>query len=206
MDLTLWITFALSYLALCLVPGPSVAVVVGQAIAGGFRSAGLCILGDMGAAFMLIVISFFGIGALLALSATVFVVLKWAGVLYMAALGVLMIRDARAVSEGITIPVPTAQQSLRAGFLTGIFNPKGIAFYAAFLAQFIDPTKDTLPQLMIILATVLAIMAATLSIYAFAATTAREVLNSAKAQRRMRYGGGVFLLGGSAILATERAA
>ncbi|MEM7488305.1 MAG: LysE family transporter, partial [Pseudomonadota bacterium] len=94
MDPSLWLTFALAYLVLCLLPGPSVAVVLGQTLSGGRRAAAFCILGDMAAATVLIAAGFLGIGALLAVSAELFTLVKWLGVAYMAALGLLMIRDA----------------------------------------------------------------------------------------------------------------
>ncbi|MEM8848905.1 MAG: LysE family translocator [Pseudomonadota bacterium] len=206
MDPTLWFTFALTYLALCLLPGPSVAVVLSQTLSGGRRAAAFCILGDMAASLVLIAVSFFGISAVLGISAELFVIVKWAGVAYMAMLGLLMIRDAHAIQDALPVPRPAPARSLRAGFLTGILNPKGTAFYVAFLAQFVDPARDALPQFLVIVATVWMVIAAVLATYPAAAATARHLLTGARARRRMGYLGGSFLLGGSAVLATQRSA
>ncbi|MEM7645142.1 MAG: LysE family translocator [Pseudomonadota bacterium] len=204
MDPTLWLTFVLTYTALCLLPGPSVAVVLSQTLSGGCRAAAFCILGDMAASFVLITVSFFGIGAILALSAELFAIVKWVGVAYMAALGLLMIRDARAIRDDLPVPCPRPARSLRAGFLTGILNPKGTAFYVAFLAQFVDPARDALPQFVVIVATVWVVITLVLAAYAMAAVAARHLLTGARARRRMGYLGGSLLLGGSAVLATQR--
>ncbi|MEM7489938.1 MAG: LysE family transporter, partial [Pseudomonadota bacterium] len=156
------------------------------------------------AATVLIAAGFLGIGALLAVSAELFTLVKWLGVAYMAALGLLMIRDARAIRDDLPLPRPAPMRSLRAGFLTGILNPKGTAFYVAFLAQFVDPARDALPQFVVITGTVWVVIAAVLAGYAATAAAARHLLTGVTARRRMGYAGGTFLLGGSAVLATQR--
>ena len=77
---------------------------------------------------MLIALSLLGVGTILAASAALFGVVKWAGVLYMAWLGWVQIRDARRPRP---IGSPNTERgdslsSARAGFLVGVLNPKAI--------------------------------------------------------------------------------
>lgn len=203
MAVSLWLTFALTYTALCILPGPSIAVTVSQALRGGMRAAAFCVAGDMLATLVLISVSLLGVGAFLAASATAFAVLKWCGVVYLALLGLMMLRDADRTRPQ-TLTAQTSKRSFYAGFLTGVLNPKGVAFYMAFLAQFIDPTQGLVLQLAVIVPTIWVILAVTLLAYAFVSLRVNGALVSERSRRWIGYGSGSMLLGASAVLATQR--
>ncbi|UWQ16223.1 LysE family translocator [Jannaschia sp. M317] len=201
MTFEIWATYAIAYTLLCLVPGPSVFMVLSQALSRGMPAALCCILGDMAGGLVVIAVAQLGLGFVLAQSALAFAMLKWAGVVYLVWLGLAQIRAARA-------PEPDelrahAGDSMRAGFLTGVLNPKAILFYGAFLAQFIDPSAPVGPQLALLMATSTGIVGGVLGVYALAAARARRLLHSAAARRRMAYASGGFLIGGGALLATR---
>ena len=181
-------------------------MVTGQALSHGPRAAGLCILGELAGGVVLVALSLFGVGAILAASAALFQVIKWAGVCYMAYLGWCQIADARKLREDIA---PNGQasagmSSLRAGFVTAVLNPKAIIFYVAFLSQFLNPQGNTLLQFGIVLITSTVIVGAVLGAYALLASQARRVFVSARTRRRLGYTGGGFLIGGSAFMAASR--
>ena len=93
--------------------------------------------------------------------------------------------------------------SLRAGFLTGILNPKAILFYVAFLAQFMNPAYPMTPQFLMLMATSTMIAFVVLAGYALLAAQARRVFQSLRARKRMGYTGGSLLLGGSALMVSN---
>lgn len=200
-----WLAYLAACLLLTLIPGPSVLMVVGHSLTRSLRSALFCVAGNLIATVSVMSASYLGIGMVLAASSTAFLALKWAGVAYMAYLGIAQILSARtdADAAGPRRDAPAAG-SLRAGFLTGVLNPKAIMFYMAFLAQFIDPAAPQLPQILILMATSLAVVAAVLGGYALLAARIGQRLRSVRLRKRLDYTGGCFLLGGSVVMATTR--
>ena len=94
MELELWLAFVATYTVISIVPGPSVLMVTGQALSRGGKAAFLCILGELIGGVVLVGLSLFGVGAILAASSELFQIVKWAGVFYMAYLGYRQIIDA----------------------------------------------------------------------------------------------------------------
>ena len=95
MNYELWITFIIASAILTLIPGPSVMLITGRALTHGTNAAILCILGDLVAGVVLMILSFLGVGAILDTSPLLFQILKWAGVSYMIYLGISQIIAAR---------------------------------------------------------------------------------------------------------------
>ena len=94
--------------------------------------------------------------------------------------------------------------NLRAGLLTGILNPKTIRFYMAFLAQFMNPELPMAPQFQVLMAISCAVVFLILFGYALLAVQAHHRLKSLRARKSKGYAGGVFLLGGSPLVASTR--
>lgn len=206
MSLQTWLAFALACAVLTAIPGPSVMLVVGQSITRGRTAAMMCILGDLVGGVVLMGLSFAGVGALLAASAVLFQIVKWAGVLYLAWLGYRQIAEARQAGGEMSFAAPERSSwgSFWAGTVTAILNPKAIVFYMAFLAQFIDPQGDMAFQLAVLIATSSLVVAVLLAGYALAASRARGLFQSSRARRRMGFAGGGFMIGGSALMAATR--
>ncbi|NMM46436.1 LysE family translocator [Rhodospirillaceae bacterium KN72] len=206
MTIETWLAFTSACIVLTLIPGPSVLLVIGQSITRGKRAAMMCILGDVLGGIVLMGLSFAGVGAILAASAALFQIVKWAGVVYLAYLGYRQIAEARRDTETQeTAPLVTSSWgSFWAGTVTAILNPKAIVFYMAFLAQFIDPAKELLPQLTILTVTSTLVVMVLLGAYAMIAARARQTFRSHRARRRMGYTGGTFMIGGSVLIATTR--
>lgn len=206
MDFDLWLAFIAAYAVISLIPGPSVFMVTGQALGHGLRAAMFCILGDVLGGVILIALSLFGVGAILATSAALFLLVKWAGVVYLAYLGALQIWAARklAVPDMPGGGAPTPLQSLKTGFLVGVLNPKAILFYMAFLPQFMDPTGNAAVQFAILVPSATVVVALVLGGYALVAGRARQVFQGRAARRRFGYAGGGFLIGGSVFMALRR--
>ncbi len=206
MKLELWLAFIATYTVVSAVPGPSVFMVTGIALTWGTKAAFLCILGELIGGVALIALSLFGVGALLATSSELFQLVKWAGVLYMAYLGISQIAEARRHGK-TELPEPkrcNGLASARAGFFTAVLNPKAIIFYVAFLSQFLDSDGSIYMQFAVVVMTSTAIVAVVLGIYALIAVQARRTFQSPKARRRFGYTGGSFLLGSSAFMAATR--
>jgi homoserine/homoserine lactone efflux protein len=208
MSFQTWLAFTAASIILTLIPGPSVLLIVSQAITKGRTAALMCIFGDAIGGIVLIGLSFAGVGALLAASAAAFQIMKWAGVLYLAYLGCRQILEARGSTgmppDDMTGAQASTWKSFWAGTITAILNPKAIVFYMAFLTQFIDPEHGMQAQITIMAVTSTVVVVVFLGIYALLASRARDLLKSRLAARRVSYTSGACLLGGSVYMAAAR--
>ena len=208
MHLSSWLAFVLAALLMGLLPGPGVTSIVGYALSSGRRTALASVLGIAIGNIICMTISLAGAGAILAASAMAFMILKWAGALYLIGLGVLAI--ARS-GHGLTADAPpatpiTPKAALLSNLLLGIFHPKTIVFFAAFAPQFISPHASYVGQAAILVVTYTVVLATTDTGYALAAARASHLLKSPKATLwSRRAGGGVLIAAGVATAAVSKA-
>ena len=175
MDLSLWLAFAAASTALLLIPGPTVLLVLAYAIGQGRRIAVPTALGVALGDLIAMSASLAGLGALVLASATLFTALKWVGAAYLVYLGIRLLRSApgpglSALPEGREISA------------TGVFghaaavtalNPKSIAFFIAFVPQFLRPEAPLGPQFAILVATFVSLAAMNALAYALLADRLR---------------------------------
>jgi len=204
MTLEVLLAFIIANTILTLIPGPSVLLIISQSLTKGMPAALMCILGDLVGGALLMILSLLGVGAILAASATLFTIFKWLGVVYMAYLGYCQIIEARKSTsdEEISSRKLPSLGSFKAGFISSTLNPKAIAFYVAFLPQFMNPNGDMLLQFSILIITSTIVVGVLLSGYALLAFRARKFFQSKKSQKNFGYIGGSFLMGSSAYMAT----
>ncbi len=207
-------TFALASILFIQVPGPSLLFTIGRALTVGRRDALLSVLGNTLGLVTQVAGVAFGLGALVAASASAYTTLKLVGAAYVVYLGVQAIRhrgDARAAMESAGTPLAAVgtrpYASVWTGFMVGVTNPKTIVFFAAFLPQFVNPVGPQVPQLLFlgVLFGVMAISSDTC--WALAASRARDWF--ARKPKRLDHlgtAGGVMMVGLGAGLATTGSA
>ena len=141
---------------LVMLPGPDFALVSRVALLNGARAgkAAAC-----GVALGITVHTGFaiaGISAIIAASAPLFQLLKYAGAAYLFWLGIQSFRQTAQPSEARgeqEAEVARGQQAplrraFRQGFLTNALNPKAILYFLTLLPQFISPVAPAEPQLL----------------------------------------------------------
>src|SRR6185295_1056496 len=85
----------------------------------------------------------FGLSAILATSASAFVIVKLAGALYLTYLGLRMLLS-RETSDRVASFARESNGSIyRAAMLTNVLNPKVALFFLAFLPQFVSPDASS---------------------------------------------------------------
>jgi len=156
MDFGNWLLYAVAALGLSLTPGPNGLLALTHGALFGVRKTLATIFGGITGFFLVIAMSMFGIGALLATSASLLIALKWIGGAYLAFLGIQVWRSP-ALSVSRTEVSAKSAQLYRAGLFSALSNPKGILFFVAFLPQFIDPERSLVVQFAIMAATFLVI-------------------------------------------------
>jgi len=195
----LWEFFVTVYVVI-LIPGPSVLFVVSRGLALGRRAALATVLGNgCGFAAQLVLVSV-GLGAVIARSDTVFVVLKLCGAAYLIYLGVSKIRDRKALA-GILVGGKLAPRStrtaIREGFVVGATNPKGLIIFTAILPQFIERSHGhATAQLLALGLICIAIALLSDGAWGLASGSARQWLGrSPQRLERLSATGGVMLIG-----------
>lgn len=201
--------FALVAAILIAVPGPSVLFTIGRALTVGRREALVTVVGNAIGAYGQVIAVAAGIGVVVATSATVFTVIKFAGAAYLIYLGVQAIRHRRKVTEALTKDVPRLSRgrAVRDGIVVGFTNPKTIVFFAVALPQFTDPAGGPVPLQMLLIGLLFPLLALLMdSTWALAAATARAWLSRSPRRLELIGGtGGLMMIGlGANIAITGR--
>lgn len=199
------------------IPGPSVLFIVGRALQHGRRDAMMSVVGNTGGELVHAALVAAGIGAVIATSATAFVVLKFVGGGYLVYLGIQAVRHRRdgldVVAGSVDAPVVPARRPVRRvlaeSFTVGVANPKTLVFVAAVLPQFVDPAAGPAWAQILILGVLFAAIALVSDgAYALVAASARDwFARSPRRWERMRATGGVMIASlGVVLMASRRVA
>jgi threonine/homoserine/homoserine lactone efflux protein len=130
-------------------PGPTVLLALTNGSRLGIRASLPGMVGAVLSDFVLVSAVAVGLGALLAASEFWFSVVKWVGVLYLAYLGIRLLRSKGTFAVPVDAVDPnqsTRRLVFLRSFLVAVTNPKGYSFFSAFLPQFINPSEPQLPQ------------------------------------------------------------
>ncbi|SNS19826.1 LysE family translocator [Antarctobacter heliothermus] len=206
MDLNFWLAFVAASTALLLIPGPTVLLVLSYALSKGRSVAVASAAGVASGDFIAMSLSLAGLGALVAASATLFTVLKWVGAAYLVWLGIKLIRS--APSKGLTLPETqiTARGVYAHNLAVTALNPKSIAFFVAFVPQFVTPGSPLLPQFAVLVTTFVTLAALNALAYALAADRLRRVISRPSILTTLTRAGGATLIGMGVLTATLRRA
>ncbi|MDO9359143.1 MAG: LysE family translocator [Polaromonas sp.] len=207
MQLSNWLVFCGVSLVLCFTPGPAVLLAVSNSVAVGARRTVMSSLGNALGIFIISGIAMAGLGAVLAVSATAFMVLKVVGALYLIYLGVRQWRSTDNAFAATAAPlVGTANTRLEwrlfaQGLGVALTNPKSILFFSALFPQFLTPGASIFGQYLLLTGTFT--VCALLS-HAFYVVLVRvlkgQLASPARARLFNRVSGGMFILLGLSLL------
>lgn len=174
-------TYVIGAIGIILLPGPNslfvLSVATARGVRAGYRGAMGVFLGDS------ILLGLVGLGAagLLRAYPALFLVVKYAGAVYLGWVGLNLLRAAASrwrggavpatADAGAELPVSGAgmDQPFRRALFISLLNPKAILFLLSFFVQFIDPLYDApVVPFLILSAIIMAASAAYLSALIFA--------------------------------------
>lgn len=204
-------TFVVLAVLLVLVPGPDFAVVLKNALVGGRRRGFAASLGVVSSNVVQGTAAAFGLGAVIASSQTLFEAIRWAGVAYLAWLGVQALRsawrarDAEPEGDAPTPPASSARvlAGWRQGFLSNITNPKVLVFYLSVLPQFLHPGEASVASGVALAYTHAALSLLWLAVLVTVLHGAREWVRRRRVRRTLEGLTGAALLGFGARLAAD---
>ena len=142
-------TFIAGTIFIVLLPGPNSLYVMSVAsrlgVAAGYRGACGIFVGDA----ILMLLSATGAASLLQTHPAVFMAIKYAGALYLAWMGVGLLRSALAIwrrqglpAEADHTPAVDASRPFHTALIISLMNPKAILFFVSFFIQFVDPAYE----------------------------------------------------------------
>ncbi|HEX6626050.1 MAG TPA: LysE family translocator [Pyrinomonadaceae bacterium] len=209
MSLEVILVFAATEFVLSLTPGPAVLVVVSQGMRHGFAASARGAAGILAGNAVYFALSALGLGALLLASATLFAVLKWAGVAYLVFVGLRMLLakgDAGGEAGGAAQP-PAPKRSLRLfsqGLLTQLSNPKALVFFTALLPQFVSPEGRVFEQFLLLGVVSITVECPVLLAYGWLAERGQRLLPKGRLSTLPDRIAGAFLIGAGLGLAALR--
>jgi leucine efflux protein len=143
-DLT---TYILGTIFIILLPGPNslyvLSVAVQRGVRLGYQGAFGVFLGDA----VLMILSATGVASVLQSMPSLFIVLKYAGALYLAWLGMNLLRSAfvgltEKQDENAVPKTVDDSHPFRTALTISLLNPKAIFFFISFFIQFVDPSYE----------------------------------------------------------------
>ncbi len=186
--------FALASFVLCVTPGPGVTYIVTRSLTQGRRAGFGSVLGVALGNAVSAALAAFGLAAVLAASATVFHLVKYAGAAYLVYLGVKVLRSGERPDAQAPRCEPRGRIVVRDGLAVAALNPKTALFYAAFVPQFVTPGPGASVKTLSLSLLFVVMALGTDSIYALAAGTLAPVIARSGLRRLGRFvAGGVYI-------------
>jgi threonine/homoserine/homoserine lactone efflux protein len=189
---------------LIVMPGPDTAMVTKNALVGGRRAGLLAAVGVTAGLVVWTTAAALGIAAVLRASEVAFDALKFAGALYLAWVGIQMLRSRGLPLEGRPGRPESGVRALRQGLLSDLSNPKIAIFFTSLLPQFVQGAGPAFVPLLFLGILFALLTLAWLAAYAFAVGHASGYLRRPSVRKALDRVTGVVLIGFSLRLALER--
>jgi len=204
MDLSTYLAFVLATAVMIALPGPSVLLTVAHSIFFGWQRALSTVAGATAGIAVQLAVAAIGLTSLLNAVAETIEWLRWAGAVYLVYLG---IKQWRGAGESLTVDTPSVSKAnlFIQGLAITVANPKSLIFIAAFLPQFIDPSRSLGLQFAFIAPTFLAITFSITSLWALVAGKVSGLMQRQRAfQSVLRTAGGLMIIAGASLALARR--
>lgn len=195
-DLTTLATYLGACFLLAIVPGPTVTVIIANALARGTLAGLAIVLGTQIGVMTMILTVAFGMQALVSFMGWAFDWIKLAGAAYLIWLGFKMLRSRGDLGQAQAVKNKSYAALVMEGFFVIWANPKALIFFGAFLPQFVKLTAPTFPQIVLLGLFFMLVAGSTDSIYAVVAGRARGLLSTARVRAVSRVSGVILMCGG----------
>jgi threonine/homoserine/homoserine lactone efflux protein len=125
-----------------LTPGNDMLYVASRSLSQGISAGVFSALGIFLGCFVHITAAILGLSIIVAQSAFLFQLIKYAGAAYLIYLGIRSLTNSKKLSGDLEkLPVVDQWKLLRQGILTNVLNPKVAVFFLSFLPQFAEPSS-----------------------------------------------------------------
>jgi threonine/homoserine/homoserine lactone efflux protein len=179
-------------------PGPGMLYVLARSLRGGRRVGLASSLGTATGGLAHVVAAALGLSAVLARSANAFLIVKYAGALYLIWLGLraLLAKSATPSETAAAVDTGRAGSPFWQGVATEVLNPKTVLFFLAFIPQFVTHDAPLVPQFLLLGAISVALnTGADVLVVMMAVPLQRRLGASALWRRRQQQASGLALIG-----------
>jgi threonine/homoserine/homoserine lactone efflux protein len=187
-------------IVLLLAPGPIVTLVISTTATRGMRAGLITVAGTSTGNAVLIAAIALGLDWVLGHAVYLFEVLRWGGVAYLVWLGIQAWRHAGRPAPA----APAGHVHFRRGVLVALTNPKTIAFFSAFLPQFVDQHLPAAPQLTVMCGVTVLLAAVSDSCWAIASGLGRAWFIAPQRAKLLGRASGLTLMCGGIWLSLAR--
>ena len=198
--------FAVVWLPIAMLPGPSTAVIIRQTLRAGRRSAFAATMANQLGLLFWAIVATFGLASLVAASQVAYEAIRIAGAAALIVLGLQSLMRARARPadagpEGTSEP---GWKGFRVGLVNILANPKAAAFVFALLPQFVPRGAPVLASLVALSAVLVIVDTGWYVLLAWMVNLARRLLTRPRVRQRMEQVSGLVMVGFGVRLAAER--
>ena len=208
-----WLVFCGVTILVTFSPGPGVLLAMSNALSHGMRRTVMSSLGNASGLIILSALAMAGMGAVLAVSAMAFTVLKISGALYLMYLGVkqwcskAVLLTAVTQSSSAPAKVVENRKLYLQGLGVALTNPKAILFFSALFPQFVSPEAPMLAQVALLTLTFIFFSLLSHLFYVLLARVFKRQLAQPRKQKIFnRASGGLFVLLGLGLLRLHNSA
>lgn len=205
------LAFAPLSVLIALTPGPNNFCALNNGMRAGVGKALWATWGRVAAFAIFLIVSAVGLGAMLLASEAAFTAVKWVGAVYLFWLGwkAWQSRDFSGLDQIDEAAAPRQAWSVRRlitqEFGLAITNPKAIILFAAIFPQFIDPTKPTAHQFLVLGSIYLCSEFVSSAVYAMGGRQIRRWIRTPRGALRLNKAtGGIFMGAGGLLLTAQR--
>lgn len=204
MTFTGMLTFCAVYALAVATPGPGIAAIIARSLAHGSKGAPAFIAGFVVGDLVWFTIAATGLAALAKTAATLFIAIKWAGVVYLLYLAWKLWT---APAERVEVRDDDGRQhgwrAFVASLMLTLANPKAILFFLALLPTVIDLASMNALRFVEISAAIAIVLPLVLGTYVFLAARARTMFTTPTSVRRLNRGSGLAMAGAAVVVATR---
>jgi len=154
---------------LTITPGTPRVVIVTYAINYGLKRSVITAIGDVSANTLQMILTAFGVGALVSLYPNILNYLRWIGILYLLYIAFDLVRSSKNLNFDENLSAKSNLSLYRDGFMVAFFSPKAWVFFGAMFPQFLSLDGDFKIQLLILIISYVVIDFSTLILYGFVA-------------------------------------
>lgn len=161
-------------------PGPAVFLALTNGLVHNMKIVAVSSFANILGLFLLSAISISGLGVILTTSATLFMIVKIIGAVYLIYLGIKQFRNASSfkLENETSIIEKSYKTAFYESFFLAVTNPKPIIFFIALFPQFLNLKSSIVPQFFIMTGIFMLFSFISLFIYGFIARAAKGWLKN----------------------------
>lgn len=143
--LEFWVLYIITVFVASIIPGPSMLLALTHGLKYGTKISLAAALGNTVASMIQATIAVTGLGIVLTTSTTLFMIIKYAGALYLIYLGIKLFKTPFHIENEKTKKEKVKLKKLfNEAFIVAASNPKALVFFTALFPQFINEGQNNL--------------------------------------------------------------